>query len=671
MNLDEYKDIFLAESREYLQNMNQCLLALESTPDDQESVQQVFRSAHSLKGMAGTMGYETITQLTHSMENVLQDLREGSRQCDSLLADILFQCLDALEQMLLEIENGEETQVQIDDLLSLLRALETSPLETVSAYEPDAQTQKANANWIPKLEIYEQEVLKESIDLNEKVLAVRVVLREDTLLKSVRAYMVFRAVEDVGTLIKTAPGVQEIEEDNFGDEFSLIFTSQLEPDDILPRFETISDVDSVVLVELDAEAVFSECAGDVHDHGMDPLQNEKKATVRKSGTKPEHKEKTVRVETNKLDILINLVGELVINRTRIIEIAKSSGKNGLTEASENLDRITSELQSAIMKLRMVPIKQVFDRFPRMVRDLAKENGKGVNLTIRGEETELDRSIVNQIGDPLVHIIRNAIDHGIETEEERSRLGKDLCGQIVIEARHEGSYIAVEVADDGCGLDPEKLKMSAIRKGMISPEEADHLTTDQAYQLIFKNGFSTAETVTDISGRGVGMDAVKKIVEELNGLIDIDSQSGRGTRIILRLPLTLAIIRALLVSTHNQILAIPVENVTENLLISLQDIRHVNNRKAITVREEIIPLLDLDELLAGACNHVEAAKQDIAVVIVGAGDRKAGLIVNQLLGQQEVVIKSLGSMLGKLKGIAGATVLGDGRVALILNIATLI
>jgi two-component system, chemotaxis family, sensor kinase CheA len=669
LNLDEYKDIFLAESREYLQTMNQSLLALESTPDDQESVQQVFRSAHSLKGMAGTMGYEMITQLTHSMENVLQDLREGNLQFNSTLADILFQCLDALEQMLLEIESGEEAQIQISDLLKKLRTLEQSPCVSAEVSEADTEVERENSNWIPQLEIYEHEILKESVDQHEKVYAARVVLREDTLLKSVRAYMVFRVVEEGGTLIKTAPAVQEIEEDNFGDEFAFVFTSRLEPEEILPKIESISDVETVVLVELESPAVQNESG--VNEGTMDPAQSEKKASTKKMGSKQEHKEKTVRVETNKLDILINLVGELVINRTRIIEISKSSERGGLTEASESLDRITSEMQSAIMKLRMVPIKQVFDRFPRMVRDLAKENGKGVNLTIRGEETELDRSIVNQIGDPLVHIIRNAIDHGIEAEDEREKQGKDPCGRIVIEARHEGSYIAVEVEDDGCGLDPEKIKASAIRKGMISNEEAVHLSTEQTYQLIFRNGFSTAEMVTDISGRGVGMDAVKKIVEDLNGLIDIDSQPGKGTRITLRLPLTLAIIRALLVSTHNQILAIPVENVTQNLLISPQDIRYVNNQKAITVREEIVPLLDLDELLAGKCSPAGDVKQDVAVVIVGTGERKAGLVVNQLLGQQEVVIKSLGSMLGKLKGIAGATVLGDGRVALILNIATLI
>ena len=379
-------------------------------------------------------------------------------------------------------------------------------------------------------------------------------------------------------------------------------------------------------------------------------------------------EKTIRVETEKLDKLINLVGELVVNRTRLLETAKQGEAVEIAGAVEHLDRITADLQSAVMKLRMVPVKQVFDRFPRMVRDLSRERGKKIVLEVIGEETELDRSIVNQIGDPLVHLLRNAIDHGIEPAEARIKAGKSAEGTVRLEARHEGSYVAIEVMDDGAGLNEEKILKSALAKGVISEEEAKQFNAEDAVKLVFKSGFSTAEKVTGVSGRGVGMDAVRNIVESLSGIIDVKSKVGEGSRFIIHLPLTLAIIKAMLVRSAGEIYAIPIEAIRENLYIDSKEVKTVQKQEVISLRKEVLPLISLQERLNG---QPAVRKQEIPVVVVAVGDKKFGLVVDELLGQQEIVIKSLSKVLGELKGIAGATVLGSGKVALILNISTLI
>lgn len=668
MDVNEYKDIYLAEAREYLQSLNDSLLSLESQPNNGELVQEMFRAAHSLKGMSATMGYDNVTKLTHEMENILHLLREGSLALTSPLADILFSSLDAVENLLAQIENPELPETAILPLIAALNQqmteLETGDPGVCEDGEPAEDSSKVNSLC---LEEFEKVIVKEAREQGNNICLITVTISEDSLLKSVRAYMVIKALEEQGVIIKSEPPINDLEEDNFDHTFSILLQSKASEERIHQCLQHISEVERVTLQEYLAPVQ--------DDFGEDPEQTVEDNTTAKrqvngSGAASlAAKEKTVRVDTSKLDKLINLVGELVINRTRIVELGKTESSRGIVDASEQLNRITSELQSAIMKLRMVPIKQVFDRFPRMVRDLSKENGKNVCLTMVGEDTELDRSIVNQIGDPLIHLLRNAIDHGIETAANREKAGKSAEGNITLIARHEGSYIVIEVKDDGGGLDPAKIIATAIKNKMMSKEEAEGLKEEDAYKLIFENGFSTAQKVTDISGRGVGMDAVKRIVESLNGLIEVHSNLGKGTSITIRLPLTLAIIRALLVRSQGEIYAIPVENIRENLHIKEEDIKHVNRQKVISLRNEVIPLVSLEACLKEQeDNHLSG---EIPTVIVMSGEKKSGLMVDELLGQQEIVIKSLGSMLGKLRGIAGATVLGNGKVALILNIATLI
>ncbi len=677
MDVNEYKDIYLAEAREYLQSLNDSLLKLESEPDNGELVQEMFRAAHSLKGMSATMGYDHVTKLTHEMENILHLLREGSLALSSPLADVLFSSFDTLENLLAHIENPQlpevATQSVIDRLNEQMNPSEAEELEVCATAEEVLESPMLNQDHPLVLEEFEKEIIKEAKEQGNNLCFITVKISEGSLLKSVRAYMVIKALEELGVIIKAQPPVSDLEEDNFEHTFTILFQSSMEDDAIERCLYNISEIESITLQEYLASEEVNQ--SQIHKKDEAPQKNSQeqptgnKAVNATNAASLAVQEKTVRVDTSKLDKLINLVGELVINRTRIVELGKTEASRGIMDASEQLDRITSELQSAIMKLRMVPIKQVFDRFPRMVRDLSKEKGKNVCLEMIGEDTELDRSIVNQIGDPLIHLLRNSMDHGIESTEERVKAGKTSEGNITLTARHEGSYIAIEVKDDGAGLDAEKILRTAVKKKMMTKEEADALKAEEAYNLIFANGFSTAKKVTDISGRGVGMDAVKRIVEGLNGLIEVYSVLGKGTSIIIRLPLTLAIIRALLVRTGDEIYAIPVENIRENLHVTEEDIKNVNKQKVISLRNEVIPLVSLEGCLKEQEDYHWTG--EVPTVIVVSGEKKSGLMVDELLGQQEIVIKSLGSMMGKLKGIAGATVLGNGKVALILNIATLL
>ena len=707
MDISEYKDMFLAESQEYLQSLNDSLLKLEKEPDDLELVQEMFRAAHSLKGMSATMSYNDIAGLTHEMENVLDRLRGGEINLSREFADILFQSLDTLESLLARVENPKLPGVDIALQVDALKGLVSTPNGKVTVPQEEAvlETEVRIEDAILQLDEFEKEIIKEVEGTGENIYHIEVTLVNDCLLKSVRAYMVIKALENNGVVLKARPPVSDLEEENFEQSFQLLCQTDESLDSVKKNLASIAEIEKVTVSEYQ-ESWMLEVGSERLDEGRGTevgMREEKPFTdssvprvqlEEKVAEKPVRKEasskaatksqpaksrpvkshpmksteKTIRVETEKLDKLINLVGELVVNRTRLLETAKQGEAVEIAGAVEHLDRITADLQSAVMKLRMVPVKQVFDRFPRMVRDLSRERGKKIVLEVIGEETELDRSIVNQIGDPLVHLLRNAIDHGIEPAEARIKAGKSAEGTVRLEARHEGSYVAIEVMDDGAGLNEEKILKSALAKGVISEEEAKQFNAEDAVKLVFKSGFSTAEKVTGVSGRGVGMDAVRNIVESLSGIIDVKSKVGEGSRFIIHLPLTLAIIKAMLVRSAGEIYAIPIEAIRENLYIDSKEVKTVQKQEVISLRKEVLPLISLQERLNG---QPAVRKQEIPVVVVAVGDKKFGLVVDELLGQQEIVIKSLSKVLGELKGIAGATVLGSGKVALILNISTLI
>lgn len=710
--MEEYRDLFLAEANEYLQNLNRCLLEMEKKPQ-KEQLTEMFRAAHSLKGMAGTMGYDLISGLTHEMESMLDQLRSGEATVEKEFTGLLFDTVDLVQLLVDNLENQNNFSAEVKALEKKLqdwgkreglrKGLPQMEMDDEQEAEKSTVGKKQIA-WEGLVNEFEKEMLKDAVSRGEKIYQVYICLRPGSLLKSVRAFLVLKNIEKQGEVIKTLPSMHELEEETFDREIFLLITGKPDVAALKESLGKIAEVENVGIVEiaLQGEQKAGEVIlGGVPDRKTPAMHQEAvneetalslqagsttlalKESDDESGDTPEDisqvikkarssssrsAEKTIRVETAKLDNLVNLVGELIINRTRVIELGKKIGDELLDDSLEQLERITAELQGAVMALRMVPIKQVFDRFPRMVRDLSVEKQKEIELIISGEETELDRTLVNQIGDPLVHLLRNAVDHGLEVSKERISNGKDPVGKIYLEAHHEGSHVVVSVEDDGRGIDPEAVKAKALEKNIITAEEMDKIGLEESLRLIFRNGFSTSREVTDISGRGVGMDVVKNSIEAINGTVEVKSKPGRGCRFMLRLPLTLAIIRTLMIESAGEVYAIPIEAVRENLYIEPRDIKTIQGDKVITLREEVLPLCCLKEML-GMGRFEEG---DIyPVVVVQAGDKKAGFIVDKLLGQQEIVIKSLSKFVNDIKGIAGATVLGDGRVTLILDVAGLL
>lgn len=652
MSLSEYKDIFNSEAREYIQTLNSCLLDMENSPEQLTQLDEMFRAAHSLKGMAGTMGYEQITSLTHQMESIFDALRSGKIKAEKRVMNLLFESLDVLESLLdLVVEGQEEEDVSsLTDRLKHILEAEAGGAEKAEEEEESVGEQKASEK-LPDVAIGSK--------AKGEFFLTTVGISKECLLKSVRAYMVLKELKNLGTIVKAVPGEPDLEAGIFGDSFQVILQTKVKPEVIKSTIEGIAEIEKVTV-----EAY--EGVPEPKKKKPSILEEQQKTLLKKTS------EKIIRVETEKLDLLIGLVGELVVNRTRVIELSKKLKDTEIKSSLEQLDLITTNLQNAIMKLRMVSIKQVFDRFPRLVRDFSDAHNKKVNLVIRGEETELDRTIVNVIGEPLTHMVRNALDHGIERISDRKRLGKPEISTLKLSARHEGSHVVIEVEDDGCGIDPRKIKTKALEKGIKKAEELEKMTDEDIIKLVFHSGFSTAEEVSDVSGRGVGMDAVRSTIETLHGEVSMESKVGKGTRFIIKLPLTLAIIKAMLVQVESDIFAIPVESIRENIYVTPQDLKTVQNRKVISFRSEILHLIDMGKRLRPSKeDSVSFMDQEtFPVVVVEAGDKKAGLIVETLLGQQEIVIKSLGKVLEGMRGIAGATVLANGEVALILDVSSL-
>lgn len=680
MDASEFKDVFAAEAHEYIQALNQDLLRLESNPNDRAALNDMFRAAHSLKGMSGTMGYQELADFTHQIESVLDLLRIGELTATESVVNIMFSAIDSL-QNLLEKTLLEEELPDLEEVTAELRHLiqQRNNLESNLHQQDSKEQSKMEAQIDIELEDFDLEVVRAA--KKEGYLPYKVVVRllPKTLMKSVRAYTVFQALENIGTIIKSNPPAQELEDEKFDQEFALVLLTQRDSDTIKNTVERISEIEHVAVLSIQTESAESERRS-VLPRTDEQLVNETAAAAQDLPVKQKQLssvtsfsrgafvDRYIRVETERLDGLINLIGELVISKTQVMEIEADQLTDNTKNALVQLERITTELQYAAMKLRMVPIKQVFDRFPRLVRDFAQASGKEINLEIVGEDTELDRSLVNQIGDPLVHLVRNSIDHGIETTEKRKALGKPAQATLRLSAFHEGGHVIVQVYDDGQGLELDRIKQTAIEKGLLPANFANDLTMEQAVELIFRPGFSTNEAVTDVSGRGVGMDAVKNIVEGLSGQVEVESETGQGTCVTIKLPLTLAIIKALLVTCGGQVYALPIQSVRENLLAVESQIKTISQQKVIVLRDEILPLIDLNEALGfGQLDYGDT----LSVIVVESQGEKAGFVVDDIIGQQEIVIKSLSDILGDIRGISGATVLGNGEVALILDHNSLI
>ncbi|HWP98605.1 MAG TPA: chemotaxis protein CheA [Syntrophomonadaceae bacterium] len=671
MDMSQYLDVFLEESKEHLENLNQKLLELEKHPTDVSALNEIFRSAHTLKGMSSTMGFEDLADLTHHMEDILSDLKEGMLAASPPVVDALFRSFDRIQSMIENIERGIGGDSDNRDLIGILNGIKQGHMEAAAVVEavlPEPENhvlQHSQDIGDLGLNEYDMAVLNEAINAHMRVVSIKVEIDRECLMKTVRAYMVFRSLEEEGEVVKTIPSAQEIDEGKFDSSFRVLLITGSDPGEVCRNLNNISEIQVSECEELHPDSL-SVCAPIPVLKESEGLSGEPEAHDQKKGVKSKQ---TVRVDIERLDNLMNLVGELVMHKGRLEQIGVNRKIVELDETIEQIDRISTDLQAVVMKVRMVPVEQVFNRFPRMVRDLAKELNKEVDFIIEGKETELDRTVIDEIGDPLIHLLRNAIDHGIESSQERVVRGKPVKGTVKLRARHEGNNVYIEVEDDGGGIHTEQVLQKAIEKGLIDAKEAENLTWEETAALLFHSGFSTAYAITEISGRGVGLDVVKNKIESLSGEIFVDSRPEQGTRFRIKLPLTLAIIQALIISVQDEIYAIPLSSVDETTMISSQDIKLIQNQEVIMLRGTVLPLYRLASQL-----DIPAAQEsdidDIYVVIVRKGERQIGLVVDTLIGQQEIVIKSLGRLFLGIPGIAGAIVAGDGNVRLILDVATL-
>ncbi len=704
MDMSQYRGMFLEEAQEHLQKLNDALLALESSPENRAILDEIFRSAHTLKGMSATMGFNQVAELTHNMENVLHKLRNGELCSASGIVDLLFKCVDSLDSMINDIAGGGEGNLTVGDLLTELKNLHESEGHAGSipvAVGPEAGSHPdtpidgaaVGQKIITSIEFneYEKNLIKQAIDQGYHCYHIVASIDPRCVMKSARAFMIFKNMEAIGEIIKSIPPVQEIEEEKFDTSFQLILISMEPEENVRKGLVSITEVmepditviSQVFTSSIPAEGTETQSAESQllqqgreadktgkQDSGAADISNREK-TKNEPGYVPAKAKasQTVRVDTTKLDNLINLVGELVINKTRIEQIGRVNQVPDLAETLEQMDRITTDLQNVVMKVRMVPIDTVFSRFPRMVRDLAKELGKEIELIIEGKETELDRTVIDEVGDPLVHLLRNAVDHGIEEPEARIAAQKPEQGKVLLSARHEGNNVVIEVEDDGKGLDPEAIRQKAVEKGILDAESAAELSDTEAVRLVLKPGFSTAEKITDISGRGVGMDVVKNKIEALSGSINIESTPGRGTRFKIQLPLTLAIIQALLVLIEEETYAIPLSFIAETTSVMPEQVNKIQDQEVILLRGDVLPLIRLNEVLQVPPSDLPK-DEEINIVVVKNGEKRVGLLVDTLIGQQEIVIKPLGKLLGNIPVVAGATILGNGQVSLIIDVAGL-
>lgn len=691
VDLGEFLEFYLLDSSEQIERLGAGLLQLEKEGGNIGLINDLFRSAHSLKGASGTMGFTPIVAMTHAAEDLLDRLRQGKIDVSLEMIDILLAVTDRVKAMLSQVEQRQEISVGYEDLVSSMRAL-------LNGEKPD-QEEDAMVKFVPlnfSLTQTEGEKLNDAHMMGHGVYQVDVKLAPDTLMKAVRAVMATQRLEGMGTVIKIIPSLEDLEVGN-AEGFSLLVLSDEPSEEIRREVLEISELAEVLIHPyLGGEWVAEGTTKDVTEVVGTPVLEQGITISSIVNVVAEHKKPgavslapvaeassgegntqvhTIRVDTVRMDNLINLVGEMVITRTRLVQIgldlkvqySMDNMVNNLNEANVYLGRLMNDLQESVMRLRMVAIGTVFSRFPRLVRDLAKKTGKEMELVLKGEDTELDKTVVEVIGDPLMHLIRNSVDHGIESPEVRRASGKPELGTIAMDAYHEGNHIAIVISDDGAGLDLDKIRSIAVSKGLVG--EREELSDSDISNLIFLPGFSTAEKVTDISGRGVGMDVVKKALNSLGGMVDITTRKGKGTTFTIRLPLTLAIIQALLVEVGEEIYAVPLSSVLETLLVNRDDIKTVGGLPMVQLRGNTLPLISLQEKFG--LPAPETASSEVFVVVVGFGDKALGLIVDELRGQQEVVIKSLGDFLNNLPGIAGATIYGDGKVTLILDIGSLI
>ena len=691
MDVSQYLEIFIEETKEHLQSLNEHILVLEKEPENEATINEIFRAAHSLKGMAGTMGFQKMQRLTHDMENVFSEIRNGKMKATSDLIDVLFKGLDVLETYLVNIQSeGTEGDYDSQDIIDALNQIldkGSGKAATSQAVQKPNDTKKAVADTGKykflsiSLEEHEKMAVAKAASLNLNVIGLTVYIQEDCMLKGARAFMINRVLEEHGEIIKLHPSAQDLEDEKFDFDFSAFIITNETPDKIIEYVMSVSEIKEVVAdyIRLDENEFNTYMTAIKQDEeGTSAPKAPKELDSLKEGGPKQPKQtgkpvanRSVRVDIEKLDVLMNLVSELIIAKNSIVSSSSAFDQQANPEffdQIEYLERITSNLHESVMKVRMVPIESVVNRFPRMIRDLSKTLDKEMELFMTGEDTELDRTVIDEIGDPSMHLLRNAADHGLESREERIKAGKNPVGSIFLDAYQDGNNVVIEVRDDGKGIDVEKVKKVAIERGVITPEQAERMSDKEIIDILFVPSFSTASKVTDVSGRGVGLDVVKSKIEALGGEIEARTKKNVGSNFIIRLPLTLAIMQALMVKISSEKYALPLGNIQTVENVASKDIKIVNNTEVLDLRGKLIPIIRLGDILD--CNKGED-KDELFVVVVKKGERMAGMVVDELLGQQEIVIKSIGKFIKAHKIISGATILGNGEVALILDVNSLI
>lgn len=675
MEMDQYMSIFIDEAGEHLQALNENMLQLEQQPEDIGIVQVIFRSAHTLKGMSATMGFEDLASLTHEMENVLDLVRNGKLSMNSHIFDTLFKCLDALESMVQDVVGGGDGKLDVSELVERLKA-------AIAGDAGDAPAKPADTGAAASLVLdqYQQSVLVQSLESGHSAFHIEVSVREDCLLKAARAYMVFDVLERHGEVVKSHPSVQDIEQEKFDRSFSVYYITKFEEQVLRDQISRVSEIESVKMTAVDKSSLTELGAAGREAAAAAPAaapasapsaEKPSKETRTAAAAKPAATgngsvaPRTIRVDIERLDSLMNLFSELLIDRVRLEQLASEVRRNDLTETVEHMARVSSDLQNIVLKLRMVPVESVFNRFPRMVRDLARSLDKKVDLIITGAETELDRTVIDEIGDPLVHLIRNAVDHGVESIQERLQAGKPETGTVHLRAYHSGNHVFIEIEEDGKGINRDKVLETAFKREVVTKEAAKTMKDEEVYMLLFSSGFSTADKVSDISGRGVGLDVVKTKIESLGGQVSVTSTLGSGTKFQIQLPLTLSIISAMLIKLGSEKYAFPLSSIVETASVSQSDIRTVHGTRMIEYRNAIIPVVSLAEQVQSP-DYSEEGEADTEMLVIRKGDKLAAVLVDEFIGQSEIVLKTLGKYLTNLNLVSGATILGDGQVALIID-----
>ncbi|MEC0247953.1 chemotaxis protein CheA [Paenibacillus chitinolyticus] len=710
--LSEYREIFLEELEEQLQVMDGEILKLEQSGESGTVIQSLFRAAHTIKGSSAAMGFEEMKQLTHEMEHLLDRVRSGQLAVSGALIDLLFTALDFLKQLKRDIVGGEPSSADISDCVRALRSFGGED-PGLAGDRPDAEEMPAHRGK-PSLSLDLGLRVQERMELGQKLFWVDIRIASECLIRGARAYVIHSALNEHGDVLLADPEPEGLDEEGPGD-LLFLYAGNQSREELQVFADGLMEVERAVVEPLAQEeaalsgtgaveraadsaaaagnsaaaAVNAADAAGAGGRAGGVVSAEESAGPARSATAPaarpssedatapaKAKSPTIRVSVERLEHLMNLVGELVIDQTRIHQVERTQRRrfadetvDELGDIADHLSRIIGDLQESVMKTRMLPIEQLFNRFPRMIRDLSRMLGKEIELVLEGKDTELDRTLIEEIADPLIHLIRNAVDHGIEKPEVRTLSGKNAGGVLTIRAAHEDNQVVIYVQDDGAGIDPARMIRSALEKGVITREEAGQLSDREAVELIFRPGFSTASTVSDVSGRGVGMDIVRSHIEKLNGLIDIETRLGQGTCFKIKLPLTLAIIVGLQVKLGGRTFIVPMSNIAEIVRVNPDEIRSIQGQSVIVLRNQVIPVARLHDYLQ--IPYTANPGSHIPLVIVGSAEKRLALVVDELIGNQEIVIKSLGPFIGKVDGIAGATILGDGNVALILEIASII